>query len=95
MNVPHDSQFSDPNFLRHLNVKTQVLSQKTMKELEKDPRYLIRPKEPGQSHAMLEPVVVAGVAFYLDHENKLAVPMKPTWPREQKTKMNATIKTQK
>lgn len=95
MNVPLDSQFSDANFLRHLNVKTQVLSQKVMKELDKDPRYLIRPKDPGQRLPMLEPVVVAGVAFYLDHENQLAVPMKPVaLPKDSGSKTGSRMQQQ-
>ena len=32
----------------------------------------------------MEPVVIAGVAFYLDHENQIAIPVEPTaLPAEQ------------
>jgi len=39
---------------------------------------MILPKAPGLTRPNFEPVVVGGVAFYLDHENQLAIPIRPT-----------------
>ena len=46
------------------------------KELESHPKRPIHTVMPGGA-PHLEPVVIAGVAFYLDHENELVVPIEP------------------
>jgi len=43
-----------------------------------NPKYAIRAIAPGQQSSMLEHVVIGGVAFFLDHENELVVPMDPS-----------------
>ena len=48
----------------------------------------------------MEPVVIAGVAFYLDHESKQAFPIKPQrqddilWPREKSPRQSMNIDKQ-
>ena len=61
-----------------MRLKTQVINEKEAKSKAKDPRFMIKPMEPGLRGPNFEPVVLGGVAFYLDHVNKMAVPMKPT-----------------
>ena len=39
---------------------------------------MIKEKPQGMKGPSLEPIVFGGVAFYLDHENKLATPIQPT-----------------
>ena len=47
------------------------------KELESHPKRPIHTVMPGQGGPNLEPVVIAGVAFYLDHENQMVIPIEP------------------
>jgi len=61
-----------------MNLKTQIVNEKNLKEMNKDPRSKIRPAAPGLHSTTLEPVVIGGVAFYLDHENQMVIPMDPT-----------------
>ena len=54
--------------------------------MEKHPKRPIHTVMPGQGGPNLEPVVVAGVAFYLDHENQMVIPMEPAaLPAEHST----------
>ena len=41
------------------------------------PKGMVRQIDPKEAGPNMEPVVVAGVAFYLDHETKQAYPVKP------------------
>ena len=77
MQVPTDNSFSNENYLRHLKIKTQLVDDDLAKEMEKHPKRPIHTIMPGQGGPNLEPVVVAGVAFYLDHENQMVIPMEP------------------
>lgn len=61
-----------------MDLKTQLVTEENLKQMEKDPRSKVRPVAPGAQRPMLEPIVIGGVAFYLDHENLLVIPMEPT-----------------
>ena len=45
--------------------------------MEKHPKRPIHTVMPGQGGPNLEPIVLAGVAFYLDHENQMVIPIEP------------------
>ena len=46
--------------------------------MEKHPKRPIYAVNPGDHQNMdLEPVIIAGVAFFLDHVNEMVIPMEP------------------
>lgn len=69
LKVPVESQFSDLSFLRHMRLKTSILNEKAAIAKAKKPRMIIKPREPGVREPNFEPIVLGGVAFYLDHVN--------------------------
>ena len=75
--VPKESTFSDLAYLKNMRLKTQIVDAKLAMQLEKDPNKAIRPMRVSEAGPDLEPVVIAGVAFFLDHINQLAVPVQP------------------
>ena len=75
--MPVNSCFSDPAYLKNMRLKTQLVDVSLAREMDKHPKRAIRPIKPGQANRHLEPVVIAGVAFYLDHENQLVIPIEP------------------
>ena len=75
--VPIESAFSDPAYLRSIKIKTQIVDEKLARQLEKRPNFPIRPLAPGPMTSHLEPVVLGGVAFFLDHINQMVIPVKP------------------
>lgn len=78
LHVPYDSSFSHDQYRRHLKLKTQIVDERLAKELSKNEKRLIQAVKPGSDASRgLEPVVIAGVAFYLDHENQLVIPVAP------------------
>ena len=47
LQVPTEEQFTDPNFKRHLKVKTQIVNAKNNAEFEDHPKRPIKPLAPG------------------------------------------------
>lgn len=76
--MPNQEQFSDPAFPAHLKIKAQIVDEELQKEFESHPKRPIYPVRPDQASPHLEPVVIAGVAFYLDHENQMVIPVDPS-----------------
>lgn len=60
-----------------MRLKTQIVNAQFAVELEEHPDKIIRPVRISEAGPELEPVVIAGVAFYLDHINQVAVPVHP------------------
>ena len=95
LHVPPSEQFSDPSFPGHLRSKARYVNDKLQKELEKHPKRKIHAIEPEEAakNPNLEPVVIAGVAFFLDHENQLVIPVEPSKLPEKKSALLSRAKT--
>ena len=95
MKVSNESVFSESKYWTHKRIRVGITDDINQRG-HKDPLTRLRQIDPQDAPASMEPVVIAGVAFYLDHETKQAFPMKPQkqddvlWPREKspRTSMN-------
>ena len=85
MKVPNDAMFSHSRYWTHKRIRVgvtdDIMQQRAQQQAEKVGRV-----DPKNASPHMEPVVVAGVAFYLDHETQQAYPVRPqkveddSWP---------------
>jgi len=73
MKVPNDSMFSHSRYWTHKRIRVGV----TDDIMQQRSQGVVGRVEPKNASPHMEPVVVAGVAFYLDHDTQQAYPVKP------------------